>query len=88
MIGLVTGYAASQMAHTLPFARVSLDLTEGQMSAIFAGVRAASLFGILFAIAADRVGRRKPLLGAFALVCLASVMTAFVPGVLAYVVSQ
>ncbi len=88
LIGLVTAYAASQMSHTLPFARVSLELTEGQMSAIFAGVRAASLLGILFAMAADRIGRRRPLLGAFALVCLGSVMTAFVPGVISYVISQ
>ena len=88
LIGLITGYAASQMAHTLPFARTSLELTEGQMSTIFAGVRAASLVGILFSVAADRIGRRKPLLGAFALVCLASLMTAFVPSVWAYVVSQ
>lgn len=88
LIGLVTGYAASQMAHTLPFARLSLELTEGQMSTIFAGVRAASLLGVLFAVAADRIGRRRPLLAAFALVCLGSVMTAFVPGVIAYVVSQ
>lgn len=88
LIALVTGYAGSQMAHTLPFARSSLELTEGQMSSVFAGVRAASLLGILFSVAADRIGRRRPLLLAFALLCLGSLMTAFIPSVPAYVLSQ
>jgi len=76
------------MSHTLPFARTSLELTEGQMSAVFAGVRAASLLGVVFAVVADRKGRRRPLLAAFALVCLASLMTAFIPSLPAYVISQ
>jgi len=88
IIGFIAGYAASQMSHTLPFARTSLELTEGQMSAVFAGVRAASLLGVVFAVVADRKGRRRPLLAAFALVCLASLMTAFIPSLPAYVISQ
>jgi MFS family permease len=88
IIGFIGAYAASQMSHTLPFARTSLDLSEGGMSAVFAGVRAASLVGVVFSLIADRSGRRRPLLGAFALVCLASLMTAFVPSLPAYVVSQ
>ena len=43
IIAFVAGYGASQMAHTLPFARVTLGLTAGQMSTAFAVVRAASL---------------------------------------------
>ncbi len=88
IIGFVAGYAGSQMSHTLPFARTSLDLTEGQMSSVFAGVRAVSLLGVVLTMIADRSGRRKPLLGAFALVCLASALTAFVPSLPAYALSQ
>ncbi len=88
IIGFIAGYAGSQMSHTLPYARTSLGLTEGQMSAIFAGVRAVSLLGVLLTMAADRTGRRKPLLGAFALICLASALTAFVPSTPSYVISQ
>lgn len=88
LIGFVAGYGASQMSHTLPFARNSLDLTEGQMSTIFAGVRAASLLGVVFAIMADRIGRRKPLLGAFVVLCFGSLATAFIPSVPAYVLAQ
>jgi MFS family permease len=88
IVGFVTGYAGSQMAHTLPFARLSLDLTEGQMSLMFAIVRAASLLGIFFAMAADRQGRRRPLLAAFVLVGFGSLATAFIPSVAAFVIAQ
>jgi MFS family permease len=88
VIGFIAAYAASQMAHTLPFVRLTFDLTEGQMSLMFAGIRAASLLGVLFAMAADRSGRRKPLLGAFALMALGSMLTAFIPTVPVFVFSQ
>ncbi|MEZ5176219.1 MAG: MFS transporter [Acidimicrobiia bacterium] len=88
IIGFVAGFAGSEMSHTLPFARTSLQLSEGQMSTVFAVVRAVSLVGVLLTMIADRSGRRRPLLGAFALVCLASALTAFVPSVVAYTVSQ
>ncbi len=88
VIGFIAAYAASQMAHTLPFVRLSFDLTEGQMSLMFAGIRAASLLGVLFAVAADRSGRRKPLLAAFAIMALGSMLTAFIPTISVFVVSQ
>ena len=76
------------MAHTLPFVRLTFELTEGQMSAIFAVVRAASLLGVLFAMTADRRGRRKPLLAAFALMALGSLITAFLPSIPAFIIGQ
>lgn len=88
IVAFVAGYAGSQMSHTLPFARMSLDLTEGAMSVIFAGVRAASLLGVAFSIAADRVGRRQPLIAAFGLLAVGSLLTAFVPIATAYAASQ
>ncbi len=88
IVGFIAGYAGSQMPHTLPFARASLELTEGQMSAIFASVRAASLLGVLFSMRADRSGRRKPLLAAFLLMAFGSLTTAFLPSVPAFVISQ
>ncbi|MGI9666710.1 MAG: MFS transporter [Acidimicrobiia bacterium] len=88
IIGFVAGYAGAQMAHTLPFARTALELTEGQMSALFAIVRAVSLFGVLFSIAADTSGRRRPLLGAYTLMLIASLGTALIPSVAAYTVTQ
>jgi MFS family permease len=88
IVAFVAGYAGAQMAHTLPFARLSLDLTEGQMSLLFAIVRAVSLLGVAFSIVADRRGRRTPLLAAFALISAASLLTAFVPTTAVYAASQ
>jgi MFS family permease len=88
IVAFVAGYTGSQMAHTLPFARLSLDMSEGAMSLAFAGVRAASLLGVGFAIVADRRGRRRPLIAAFTLLAAGSLLTAFVPVASIYVVAQ
>ncbi len=88
IVAFVAGYTGSQMAHTLPFARLSLSLSEGAMSLAFAGVRAASLLGVGFAIVADRRGRRRPLIAAFTLLAAGSLLTAFVPVAAIYVIAQ
>ena len=72
------------MAHTLPYAR----LTEGNMSIVFAIVRAVSLTAVGFSIVADRKGRKDPLIIAFGLMSLGSLLTAFVPATAAYVIAQ
>lgn len=88
IVAFIAGYGGAQMAHTLPYARLSLGLTEGNMSIVFAIVRAASLTAVGFSIVADRKGRKKPLLMAFSLMSLGSLLTAFVPATAAYVVAQ
>ena len=88
IIGFVAAYAASQMPHTLPFSRITLGLTEGQMSDVFAIVRASSLLGILFWMAADRIGRKRPILLGFVLLTAGSVLTAFFPTTPLYILSQ
>jgi MFS family permease len=88
IVAFIAGYGGAQMAHTLPFARLSLGLTEGNMSVVFAIVRAVSLTAVGFSIAADRKGRKDPLIIAFGLMSLGSLLTAFVPTTVAYVVAQ
>ncbi|MEN8233552.1 MAG: MFS transporter [Actinomycetota bacterium] len=88
IVAFVAGYGGAQMAHTLPFARLSLELSEGNMSMVFAIVRAVSLIGVAFSIVADRRGRKDPLIAAFALLALGSLMTAFIPSIGVYVASQ
>ncbi len=88
IVAFVAGYAGAQMAHTLPFARLSLHLTEGTMALVFAGVRAASLLGVGFSIVADRRGRKLPLMAAYALLAAGSLLTAFVPVPAVYIVAQ
>ena len=88
IVAFIAGYGGAQMAHTLPFARLSLGLTEGNMSVVFAIVRAVSLTAVGFSIAADRKGRKDPLIIAFGLMSLGSLLTAFVPTTVAYVIAQ
>jgi MFS family permease len=87
-VALVVGYGASQLSHTLPFARKALDLTEGGMNWVFATTRLASLIGLLFMVAADRRGRRYPFLVAFALMPIASVLTAIAPDPVTFTLAQ
>lgn len=88
LVGFVTGYGASSISHTLPFVRNSLDVSEGTMFLVFAVTRAVSLLGIVFAVAADRSGRREPFLVAFALVPVGNVLTGLVPHPLVFTLAQ
>ncbi len=88
LVAFIAGYGGAQMAHTLPYARLSLGLTEGNMSIVFAIVRAVSLTAVGFSIVADRRGRKDPLIIAFGLLSIASLLTAFVPATPAYVIAQ
>ena len=88
LVAFVIGYGAAQIAHTLTFARKALGLTEGDMSWVFGITRAASLLGLVFAIVADRRGRRGPFLVAFTLLPLGNLATAFLPGRAAFTASQ
>jgi len=88
IIAFVAGYGGAQMAHTLPYARLSLGMTEGNMSLLFAIVRAVSLVAVGFSMFADRRGRKEPLIAAFGILALGSLLTAFVPATVVYVASQ
>ena len=88
LVGFCAALAGTAISHTLPFARESLGVSEGDMFRIFAITRGASLAGIGFAIYADREGRRKPFLAAFALLIVGNLLTAAVPGVAAFTISQ
>lgn len=88
MAAIVASYSGAVLTHTLPFARKALELTEGDMSAVFAITRAASLAAIAFSIMGDRSGRRKPFLIALTILPLANLATALIPGLVAFVFFQ
>ncbi|HSF85242.1 MAG TPA: MFS transporter [Acidimicrobiia bacterium] len=88
LVAFVSGYGASAISHTLPFARNALELSEGGMFWIFGITRAASLAGLFFAIAADRGGRRDPLLIAFALIPTGNLLTGLLPHPVVFAVTQ
>ncbi len=84
----VQGYAQAQATNTLPFARLSLGLTPGEMSQILAITRIGSVLALAFSFYGDRRGRRVPFLLAFVLLILANVATAFVPNPTFYTILQ
>lgn len=86
--GYVQGFAQAQAINTLPFARLSLGLSPGDMSQILAITRVGSVLALAFSFYGDRRGRRGPFLIAFFLLILGNLATAFVPNPEAYTVLQ
>ncbi len=84
----VQGFAQAQATNTLPFARLSLGLTAGEMSQILAITRIGSVLALVFSFYGDRRGRRRPFLAAFTILILANLATAFVPNPTAYTALQ
>lgn len=84
----VQGFAQAQATNTLPFVRLSLGLTAGEMSQILAITRFGSVLALAFSFYGDRRGRRTPFLAAFTILILANVATAFVPNPTVYTALQ
>ena len=84
----VQGFAQAQATNTLPFARISLGLSAGEMSQILAITRVGSVLALAFSFYGDRNGRRRPFLAAFTLLVLANVATALAPNPTIYTALQ
>lgn len=80
LMGVLQGVGQSPLSAILPYTRVGLGLTEGQMSLVLAVTRLASLGAVGFSWWGDRSGRRRPFLAAFLTMVGASVATALSPG--------
>lgn len=68
MAGVIQGFAQSQASASLPFTRVGLDLTEGEMSLMLGLARLAAFAALPLGWLADHQGRRRPFLVAVTLV--------------------
>lgn len=75
LVGVLGSFAGSQASATVPFSRVSLGLTEGDMSLVLAVARFAGIAALAFSWWGDRAGRRKPFLVAFTLLVVATAST-------------
>ncbi len=84
----VQGFAQAQATNTLPFARISLGLSAGDMSQILAITRVGSVLALAFSFYGDRNGRRRPFLSAFTILVVANVATAFAPNPTIYTALQ
>ncbi len=78
LVGLFQGFAQAHASSTLPFTRVALGLTQGEMSEVLAITRLATIGALLFSAAGDRRGRKTPLLAAYTLLMASTVATATV----------
>lgn len=82
--GVLQGFAQAQANATLPFVRLTLGLSEGQMGQLLAMARLGSFLALAFSAYGDRRGRRRPFLAAFALVVVANGLTALSTGGITY----
>ncbi len=68
MAGVIQGFAQSQAGATLPFTRVGLGLSEGEMSLMLGLARLAAFAALPLGWLGDHRGRRRPFLIAITLV--------------------
>lgn len=77
LAGVFQGYAQTQAVNTLPFARLTYELSQAQMSRLFAIARIGALIAVVWAAMGDRGGRRRPFLAAYLILFVATGATAF-----------
>lgn len=78
LVGVLAGFAGSHASSTIPFSRLSLGLSEGDMSLVLAVARFAGIGALLFSWWGDKAGRRRPFLVAFGLLLISTAGTAVV----------
>lgn len=68
--GVIQGFGQSQASASLPFTRVGLGLTEGEMSLLLGVARLAAFAALPLGWLGDHRGRRKPFLWAMTFIVL------------------
>lgn len=76
LVGVLAGFAGSHASSTIPFSRLSLGLSEGDMSLVLAASRFAGVGALVFSWWGDKAGRRRPFLVAFGLLLVSTAATA------------
>ena len=75
--GVAQGYAGAHATNTLPYARLSLRLSEADMAGVLSVSRIGALMAVLFSMWSDRKGRKWPFLAALTLLFVGSTLTGF-----------
>jgi MFS family permease len=88
IMGVLQGLAQAPLSSLIPYTRVGLGLSEGQMSLVLAITRVASLGAVAFSWWGDRSGRRKPFLVAYGTMLVASLLTAVATGPVWFTTAQ
>lgn len=76
LVGVLASFATSHASSTIPFSRLSLGLSEGDMSLVLAVARFAGVAALFFSWWGDKAGRRRPFLVAFGILIVATALTA------------
>lgn len=86
--GVAMGWSQGEASALLPFSRLELGLSEGDMSLVLALARFSAAGSLLLGLAADRRGRRQPLLVALSMMLIATGVAALAPSALVYGIAQ
>lgn len=88
LAGMAMGWSQGEASALLPFTRLDLGLTEGEMSLVLAVARLAAFGAVAVGVVADRMGRRRPLILSLALLLTASGASALAPNETIYTLLQ
>jgi MFS family permease len=86
--GMAMGWAQGEASALLPLTRADLGISAGGMSLILALARLGAFGAVVLGAAADRIGRRRPLLTALVILLVANAASAFATGPVYYGVAQ
>lgn len=86
--GVAMGWSQGEPSSLVPFTRADLGVTQGGMSLILAIARFAAFFAVFVGALADRIGRRRPLIGSLALLLVATGLSALAPDPVTYGAAQ
>ncbi|MEX1288324.1 MAG: MFS transporter [Acidimicrobiia bacterium] len=86
--GVAQGFAQSHATNTLPFSRLTFGLSEAEMANVLAITRAGALAALFVAMAADRRGRRLPLVVAFGVLVLSAGATGWADTAAQFTIAQ
>ena len=82
------GWTSNVFTTTLADTRKTFDLSDGRIALLEVVIRATALLALALSFWADRRGRKRPLLLAFAILPLANLATAFAPNLAAFTALQ
>lgn len=88
VFSVITGYLGTLLTQTNTFFKQEFQVTDAQVGVTLAGVRIGALIALIVVIVADRRGRRRVLLAATIIGCIATATGAVVPNLAWLGVSQ
>lgn len=86
--GIAQGYAGAHAVNTLPFSRITLGLSEGDMAGLLAVTRVGALLALLTSVWSDRTGRKAPYLASLGMLFSGAAATGLAQSSAAFTLAQ